>query len=84
MLASCSAIVAELSAAIPQKFCRKPDAGATERGESRSGFLQEAARMRLGEPDPDLVEAIEETQSLFSDVVAPPAADLIRELRDSR
>ena len=69
---------------IPDDLLARIDAGAAERGESRSAFLQEAARMRLGEIDESTVEAIEWMQRTFADVEAPPAADLIREDRDSR
>ena len=71
---------------IPDDLLQRIDAGARERGESRSAFLQEAARMRLGEPDPMLQAAIQEMQELCKDIPAevPPAHVLIRELRDSR
>jgi hypothetical protein len=71
---------------IPDDLLARIDAGATERGESRSAFLQEAARMRLGEPDPALGEAIAWVQANFKDIPAdvPPAHVLIREDRDSR
>lgn len=71
---------------IPDDLLARIDAGAAERGESRSAFLQEAARMRLGEPDPVVEEAIEWMKRTFADVPAdiPPAHVLIREDRDSR
>ena len=71
---------------IPDDLLERIDRGAAERGESRSAFLQEAARMRLGEPDPDLTAALEEIQELFKDIPAdvPPAHVLIRQDRDSR
>lgn len=68
----------------PDDLLARIDAGAAERGESRSAFLQEAARMRLGDVDEATLEAIEWMQKTFADVDAPSAADLIREDRDSR
>lgn len=69
---------------IPDDLLARIDAGAAERGESRSAFLQEAARMRLGEPDEAVAEAMDWVKGRFEDVDAPPAADVIREMRDSR
>ena len=71
---------------IPDDLLARIDAGAAERGETRSGFLQEAARMRLGEPDPELLEALAEMQEIGRNVPAdvPPARVLIRQDRDSR
>ena len=71
---------------IPDDLLERIDAVASERGESRSAFLQEAARTRLGEPDPALSEAIAEIEELFTDIPAdvPPAHVLIRRDRDSR
>ena len=71
---------------VPDDLLERIDAGAAERGESRSAFLQEAARMRLGEPDPAVAEAIAWVEAHFSDIPAdvPPAHVLIRQDRDSR
>jgi metal-responsive CopG/Arc/MetJ family transcriptional regulator len=71
---------------IPDDLLERIDRGAAERGESRSAFLQEAARMRLGEPDPELTEALAEMQELCRGIPAdiPPAHVLIRQDRDSR
>ena len=69
---------------IPDDLLERIDAGAAERGESRSGFLQEAARMRLGEPREDVLEALAWMQERFANVDAAPAVDLVRELRDTR
>jgi metal-responsive CopG/Arc/MetJ family transcriptional regulator len=71
---------------IPDDLLERIDAGAAERGESRSAFLQEAARMRLGEPDPDLEAALAQMQALAAGIPAdvPPAHVLIRQDRDSR
>jgi metal-responsive CopG/Arc/MetJ family transcriptional regulator len=71
---------------IPDDLLARIDAAAAERGESRSGFLQEAARMRMGEPDPAVTEAIAWVEGLFDDLPAdiPPAHVLIRQDRDSR
>jgi metal-responsive CopG/Arc/MetJ family transcriptional regulator len=71
---------------IPDDLLARIDAGAAERGESRSAFLQEAARMRLGEPDPVVAEAIAWVAQHFNDIPAdvPPADVLIRQDRDSR
>jgi hypothetical protein len=71
---------------IPDDLLTRIDAGAAERGESRSAFLQEAARLRLGEPDPVVQEAIEWVRENFRDIPpdVPPAHVLIRRDRDSR
>ncbi len=71
---------------IPDDLLARIDAGAAERGESRSAFLQEAARTRLGEPDPVVAEAIEWVRENFNDIPddVPPAHVLIRQDRDSR
>jgi metal-responsive CopG/Arc/MetJ family transcriptional regulator len=68
---------------IPDDLLARIDAGAAERGESRSAFLQEAAQARLGEPNAKVLAAIESVRGLFDDVVnAPSAAELIRRDRD--
>jgi metal-responsive CopG/Arc/MetJ family transcriptional regulator len=67
---------------IPDDLLARIDAGATERGESRSAFLQEAARARLGEPDSKVLAAIESLTGLFKDVKGPTAVEAIRRDRD--
>jgi len=68
---------------IPDDLLARIDADARERGESRSAFLQEAARVRLGEPNARALAAIESVRGLFDDVVGvPPAAEIIRRDRD--
>jgi metal-responsive CopG/Arc/MetJ family transcriptional regulator len=67
---------------IPDDLLARIDAGAAERGESRSAFLQEAARMRLGEPDPKVLAAIESIQGLLVGTRGLTAAEAIRQDRD--
>jgi metal-responsive CopG/Arc/MetJ family transcriptional regulator len=67
---------------IPDDLLARIDAGAAERGESRSAFLREAARMRLGEPDPGLLEAMESMRGVLVGVRGPTAAEAVRQDRD--
>lgn len=69
---------------VPDDLLERIDAGAAERGESRSAFLQEAARMRLGEPDPAVAEAIAWVERHRISVPGPTAAEAIRHDRDTR
>ncbi len=69
---------------IPDDLLERIDAGAVERGESRSAFLQEAARMRLGEPDPAVAEAIAWVEAHRISVSGPTAAEVVRHDRDTR
>jgi metal-responsive CopG/Arc/MetJ family transcriptional regulator len=67
---------------IPDDLLARIDAGAAERGESRSAFLQEAARMRLGEPNPKVLAAIESVKGLIVGSKGPTAAEAVRRDRD--
>lgn len=67
---------------IPDDLLARIDAGAAERGESRSAFLQEAARGRLGEPDPKVLEAIEWVRKHRLSGPGPTAAEAVRQDRD--
>jgi len=67
---------------IPDDLLSRIDAGAAERGESRSAFLQEAARIRLGEPDPVVQEAIEWVERHQIRGKGPTAAEAVRRDRD--
>jgi hypothetical protein len=67
---------------IPDDLLARIDAGAAERGESRSAFLQEAARMRLGEPRPEVLEAIEWVERNQIGGKGLTAAEAVRQDRD--
>ncbi len=67
---------------IPDDLLARIDAGAAERGESRSAFLQEAARMRLGEPRPEVLEAIEWVERNQIRGEGLTAAEAVRQDRD--
>ncbi len=67
---------------IPDDLLARIDADAKERGESRSAFLQEAARMRMGEPNAKVLAAIESVRGLIVGVTGPTAAEAVRRDRD--
>lgn len=67
---------------IPDDLLARIDAGAAERGETRSGFLQEAARMRLEEPDAVVAEAMEWVACHRIAGDGPSAAEAVRRDRD--
>lgn len=67
---------------IPDDLLARIDAGATERGQSRSAFLQEAARMRLGEPDARALAAMEAVKGVISGTRGLTAAEAVRQDRD--
>lgn len=67
---------------IPDDLLARIDAGAAERGESRSAFLQEAARMRLGEPNAKVLAAMESIKGLLDVARGPTAAEAVRQDRD--
>ncbi|HMJ02303.1 MAG TPA: ribbon-helix-helix protein, CopG family [Conexibacter sp.] len=67
---------------IPDDLLARIDAGAAERGESRSAFLQEAARMRLGEPRPEVIEAMEWVERHRITGPGPTAAEAVRRDRE--
>jgi len=67
---------------IPDDLLARIDADAAERGESRSAFLQEAARARLGEPNARVLAAIESVRGLLDSARGPTAAEAVRQDRD--
>ncbi|HEX7292746.1 MAG TPA: ribbon-helix-helix protein, CopG family [Conexibacter sp.] len=67
---------------IPDDLLARIDADASERGESRSAFLQAAARVRLGEPNARALAAMESIKGLIVGVRGPTAAEAVRQDRD--
>jgi hypothetical protein len=67
---------------IPDDLLARIDAGAAERGESRSAFLQRAAQMRLREPRPEVLEAIGWVERHRIKGPGPTAAEAVRHDRD--
>ena len=67
---------------IPDDLLARIDADAKERGVSRSAFLQEAARARLGEPNAKVLAAIESVRGLLDGARGPTAAEAVRQDRD--
>lgn len=67
---------------IPDDLLARIDAGAAERSESRSAFLQEAARMRLGEPNARALAAIASVRGLLDGARGPTAVEAVRQDRD--
>lgn len=70
---------------IPIDLLERIDREAGERGTTRSGFLQEAARRELGWPDPVTVDAaVARGRAALDGLGSFEAADLIRAERDGR
>lgn len=70
---------------IPDELLADIDREASARGNSRSGFIQEAARLQLGRPSRVRIEAaLVRGRRALGDVGPFEAADVIREGRDSR
>jgi len=67
---------------IPDDLLGRIDADAKERGQSRSAFLQEAARTRLGEPNAKALAAMEAIKGVIVGVRGPTAAEAVRQDRD--
>jgi len=67
---------------IPDDLLARIDADAAERAESRSAFLQEAARARLGEPNAKVLAAMEAVKGVIVGVRGPTAAEAVRRDRD--
>jgi hypothetical protein len=69
----------------PDDLLDRIDREADERGTTRSGFLQEAARRELGWPDPAAIDAaLARGRAALDGVGAFEAADLIRAEREGR
>ena len=70
---------------MPDELLERIDRQVQEVGGSRSGFLQEAARRRLGWPDPGIFDAaLAHGRAALADVGAFDATGLIRADRDAR
>lgn len=67
---------------IPDDLLARIDADARESGVSRSAFLQEAARMRLGEPNARVLAAMEAIKGVIVGVRGPTAVEAVRQDRD--
>jgi hypothetical protein len=69
----------------PDDLLDRIDREADERGTTRSGFLQEAARRELGWPDPAAIDAaLARGRAALEGVGAFEASDLIRAERAGR
>ena len=70
---------------IPDELLAEIDREASARGDSRSGFLQDAARRELGRPSrARMRDALERGRAALRDVGAFEAAEVIRAGRDAR
>jgi hypothetical protein len=70
---------------IPDELLAAIDREASARGDSRSSFLQAAARRELGRPSKARIQAaLERGQRALHDVGAFESADVIRADRDAR
>ena len=70
---------------IPDDLLERIDREADERGTTRSGFLQEAARRELGWPDPAAIDAaLARGRAALAGVGSFEAAELIRTEREGR
>jgi hypothetical protein len=70
---------------IPDDLLVRIDREADERGTTRSGFLQEAARRELGWPDPVAIDAaLARGRAALDGLGSFEAADLIRTERKGR
>jgi hypothetical protein len=70
---------------IPDDLLERIDREAGQRGTTRSGFLQEAARRELGWPDPAAIDAaLARGREALEGLSDFESADLIRSERDGR
>ena len=70
---------------IPDELLSEIDREASARGDSRSAFLQEAARRELGRPSKARIQAaLERGRQALRDAGAFEAAEVIRADRDAR
>jgi HicB_like antitoxin of bacterial toxin-antitoxin system len=69
----------------PDDLLERIDREASERGTTRSGFLQEAARRELGWPDPAAIDAaLARGRAALDGLGSFESADLIRAEREGR
>ncbi|MGN6814928.1 MAG: ribbon-helix-helix protein, CopG family [Solirubrobacterales bacterium] len=77
--------VAKVMVSIPGELLERIDREAGERGTTRSGFLQEAARRELGWPDPARIDAaLDRARAALAGAGSFEAAELIRAEREAR
>ncbi len=77
--------MAKVLISIPDDLLSDIDREASARGDSRSAFLQEAARNELGRPSKVRIEAVlERGRRALRDVGSFEAAEVIRAARDAR
>lgn len=76
---------AKVMVSIPGELLERIDREADERGTTRSGFLQEAARRELGWPDPARVDAaLNRARAALAGAGSFESAELIRSEREAR
>lgn len=76
---------AKVMVSIPGELLTRIDREADERGTTRSGFLQEAARRELGWPDPAHVDAaLNRGRAALAGAGSFESAELIRSEREAR
>ncbi len=76
---------AKVMVSIPGELLERIDREADERGTTRSGFLQEAARRELGWPDPARVDAaLNRGRAALAGAGSFESAELIRSEREAR
>jgi HicB_like antitoxin of bacterial toxin-antitoxin system len=76
---------AKVMVSIPDELLERIDREADERGTTRSGFLQEAARRELGWPDPLRIDAaLDRGRAALAGAGSFEAAELIRSEREAR
>jgi hypothetical protein len=76
---------AKVMVSIPDELLTRIDREADERGTTRSGFLQEAARRELGWPDPVRVDAaLNRGRAALAGAGSFESAELIRSEREAR
>jgi hypothetical protein len=76
---------AKVMVSIPDELLERIDREADERGTTRSGFLQEAARRELGWPDPLRIDAaLDRGRAALAGAGSFEAAELIRTEREAR
>jgi hypothetical protein len=77
--------MAKVMVSIPDELLTRIDREADERGTTRSGFLQEAARRELGWPDPARVDAaLNRGRAALAGAGSFESAELIRSEREAR
>jgi hypothetical protein len=76
--------VAKVLISIPDDLLARIDREAKRRGATRSGFLQHAAALELGWPDPSVLDAaLKRGRDALAGAGAFESAKLIREERDA-